>query len=80
MIRQSMTKVVFLVYLVWGAASALGCDCAPLSLIEAKAAAEVIFRGTITDIRRGKVSFRVDRVWKGNDIYPPVAQPRPIPW
>ena len=59
-------KVVFLVYLAWNAASALGCECVPLSMNEAKAMAEVVFRGTITDIRGGKVSFRVDRVWKGN--------------
>lgn len=61
-----MTKFVFLVYLVWNAASALGCDCVPVSLNEAKAMAEVVFRGTITDIHEGNVSFRVERVWKGN--------------
>jgi hypothetical protein len=61
-----MTKIVFLVYLAWNAASALGCDCVPSSLNESKAGAEVVFRGTITDIRDGKVSFRVDRVWKGH--------------
>jgi hypothetical protein len=61
-----MMKVVFLVGLAWTAASALGCECAPLSLNEAKEMAEVVFRGTITDIRAGNVSFRVKRVWKGD--------------
>ncbi len=61
-----MTKIVFLVYLAWNAESALGCECVPVSLSEAKAMAELVFRGTITDIRGGKVSFRVDRVWKGD--------------
>jgi hypothetical protein len=61
-----MSKIVLLVFLAWNAANALGCDCAPSSLNEAKARAEVVFRGTITNIRGGKVSFRVDRVWKGN--------------
>ncbi|MBZ5606806.1 MAG: hypothetical protein LAP38_01000 [Acidobacteriia bacterium] len=61
-----MVKIVFLVCLALNAASALGCECVPLSLNEAKAMAEVVFRGTITDIRAGKVFFRVDRVWKGN--------------
>jgi len=61
-----MMKIVMLVYLASNATSAFGCDCAPSSLNEAKAGAEVVFRGTITDIRGGKMSFRVDRVWKGN--------------
>ncbi len=59
-------RIAFIFCLVWSAANALGCDCVPLSLNKAKAGAEVVFRGTITDIRGGKVSFRVDRVWKGN--------------
>jgi hypothetical protein len=33
---------------------------------QAKKGAEVVFRGTITDIREGKVIFRVDRVWEGD--------------
>ncbi len=44
----------------------LGCDCAGLSVKEAKKSADVVFRGTITDIGAGKVVFRVNRVWKGN--------------
>ena len=60
-----MTKAVVLVYLAGSAAIALGCECVPLSLNEAKARAEVVFRGTIIDIRGGNLSFRVDRVWKG---------------
>ena|SRR5260370_32623380 len=61
-----MMKGVVLVCFAWNAASAVGCECVPLSLNEAKAVAEVVFRGTITDIRAGNVSFRIDRVWKGN--------------
>jgi hypothetical protein len=61
-----MTKIVILVYLAWNLESALGCDCAPVSLNQARSRAEVVFRGTITDIRGGNVSFRVDRVWKGD--------------
>ena len=62
----SMMKIVLFVCSAWSAASALGCECVPLSLNEARAKAEVVFRGTITDIRSGTVSFRVDRVWKGD--------------
>ena len=61
-----MTKIVILVCLAWNIECALGCDCAPVSPDQAKSRAEVVFRGTITDIRGGNVSFRVDRVWKGN--------------
>ena len=61
-----MMKVVLLVGLAWNAANALGCECAPSSVNEAKEDAEVVFRGTITDIRAGSVRFRVNRVWKGD--------------
>ena len=62
----TMMKVIFFVCFAWNAASALACECVPMSLNEAKAMAEVVFRGTITDIRAGNVSFRIERVWKGN--------------
>jgi hypothetical protein len=61
-----MVKIILLAFAVWSTSVALACDCAPESLSEAKGRAEVVFRGTITAIRGGKVSFRVDRVWKGN--------------
>jgi hypothetical protein len=50
----------------WATSVALGCSCGGLSVNQAKKDAEVVFRGTITDISAGKVVFRVDRVWKGN--------------
>jgi hypothetical protein len=50
---------------IWDASIALGCECAPTSVNESKESSEVVFRGTITAIRGGKVSFRVNRVWKG---------------
>ena len=61
-----MMKVVFLVCIAWSVESALACECAPLSVREAKGMAEVVFRGTITDISAGNVTFHVDRVWKGD--------------
>ena len=61
-----MMKLVCLVGLAWNAASALGCECAPSTVNEAKARAEVVFRGTITDVSGGNVYFRVVRVWKGD--------------
>ena len=61
-----MIKFSLLVGLAWTAATALGCECVPVSLDEANAMAEVVFRGTVTNIHGGSVSFRVDRVWKGN--------------
>jgi hypothetical protein len=50
---------------------AFGCDCAEVSVKQAKDAAEIIFRGQITAFRdTGKgyriIVFAVDRVWKGN--------------
>jgi hypothetical protein len=59
-------KSALLVCTAWSASLALGCDCASLTVNEAKKYAEVVFRGTITDISAGKVVFRVDRVWKGD--------------
>ncbi len=43
---------------------AFGCDCIAPSARDAKRA-EVVFRGTITEIHDGKVFFGVGRVWKG---------------
>jgi hypothetical protein len=47
------------------------CDCAGITVNNAKKFAEVVFRGTITafrnsDSRERFVVFRVTRVWKGN--------------
>jgi len=61
-----IVKIALLAFVVWSASVALGCDCAPVSLRDAKAGSEVVFRGTITSIRGGKVRFRIERVWKGN--------------
>jgi len=60
-----MMKTAFLTFAMLSASSALGCECGPVSVSEAKKSAEVVFRGTITAISDGKVMFRVDRVWKG---------------
>jgi hypothetical protein len=59
-------KSALLVCAAWTASIALGCDCVGMSVNEATKRAEVVFRGTITDISAGKVIFRVDRVWKGD--------------
>jgi hypothetical protein len=63
---STMTKIAMLIYLIWSASRALGCDCVVLSVQDTKKSAEVVFRGTIMDIRDGEVTFRVERVWKGN--------------
>jgi hypothetical protein len=59
-------KAAFLICAAWSVSVALGCDCGTQSVKDAKKGADVIFRGRITEIRAGKVVFRVDRVWKGN--------------
>jgi hypothetical protein len=59
-------KSALLLYAAWSASLALGCSCADSSVSQARKGAEVVFRGSITDISAGKVVFRVDRVWKGN--------------
>ena len=59
-------KIALLVFPVLSAVYAIGCECVPVSPNEAKKLPEVVFRGTITDISRGKVTFRVDRIWKGD--------------
>lgn len=64
--KESTVKLAFLVCATWSASVALGCDCAHVSVKQAKKWADVVFRGSITDISGGKVVFRVERVWKGN--------------
>ena len=61
-----MMRIALCVCLAWSLPRAFGCDCVTPSVRQAKKGAEVVFRGTITDIRDGKVIFRVDRVWKGD--------------
>jgi hypothetical protein len=61
-----MTKFALLLGLFWNASVAFGCDCVTLPVSQEKRGAEVVFRGTITEIRGGTVYFRVERVWKGN--------------
>ncbi len=48
------------------ASVALVCDCAHESVHGAKKWADIVFRGTITEISNGRVRFRVDQVWKGD--------------
>ncbi len=59
-------KIAFFLCAAWSVSAARGCDCAEVSVKEAKKWADVVFRASITDISEGKVFFRVDRVWKGN--------------
>lgn len=59
-------KFAYLACAVWSVSAALACDCAPVSVTEARNGAEIVFRGTITEISGGNVVFRVHRVWKGN--------------
>lgn len=59
-------KTALLVWMAMSAPRILGCDCAPISLNEDKKLAEIVFRGTITEISGGKVTFHVDRIWKGD--------------
>jgi hypothetical protein len=61
-----MTRFALLLGLFWNASVAFGCDCVTLPVSQEKRGAEVVFRGTITEIRGGTVHFRVERVWKGN--------------
>ena len=59
-------RILAFVLVLCGPSTALACDCsAPVSVKEAKKHAEVVFRGTITDISEGMAHFRVERVWKG---------------
>lgn len=51
---------------VCSAFAAFGCTCSALPVSQQIRGAEVVFRGTITEIREGVVHFRVVRVWKGN--------------
>jgi|SRR5580704_12666199 hypothetical protein len=61
-----IVKIALFAFAVWSTSVALGCDCVPISVKQAKNGAGVVFRGTITGISEGKIFFRVDRVWKGD--------------
>lgn len=61
-----MTRFALLLSLFWNASVAFGCDCVTLPVKQEKRGAEVVFRGTVTEIRGGTVYFRVERVWMGN--------------
>ena len=45
--------------------SAIACSCFLPSVADAKKDAEVVFQGTITEIKDSTVFFRVARKWKG---------------
>ena len=45
--------------------AAQACDCAGQSLSEARKYNDIVFRGTITELRDRKIYFQVQRVWKG---------------
>lgn len=44
---------------------AAGCEVVALSVKNAVKQAQVVFRGTVSDISDSEITFRVDRVWKG---------------
>lgn len=52
---------------VWSfyATAAVACDCDVPSVAQARKDADVVFRGTVSEINAGTVLFRVSRVWKG---------------
>ena len=52
-----MTRVALLLGLFWNASIAFGCDCVTLPVSQEKRGAEVVFRGTITEIRGGTDYF-----------------------
>lgn len=45
--------------------TALCCELVVLSVKSAKKQAEIVFRGSITEVRESEIVFHVDRVWKG---------------
>jgi hypothetical protein len=44
---------------------AAGCEVVASSVKDAVKQAQIVFRGTVTDISDSEITFRVDRVWKG---------------
>src|SRR5262249_19369492 len=56
-------KVIFAV--IFALQTALCCELVVPDVEGAARRAEIIFRGTITEIRESDIVFRVDRVWKG---------------
>ena len=64
--REIVMKTGLLIWMTMSALRIFGCECSPVSLDEDKKLAEIVFRGTITNVSGGKVSFRVNRIWKGD--------------
>jgi hypothetical protein len=58
------TKVVLSLFFAFRAATA--CDCEVATVEQSTNYVDVIFRGTITEIKKQTVYFSVARVWKGN--------------
>jgi hypothetical protein len=46
--------------------AALCCEVVEPSVKDAVKQAEIVFRGSITEISESAITFRVDRVWKGH--------------
>src|SRR5580698_416047 len=61
-----MVKCALFLGLFWNVSVASACSCVTLPLSQEKRGSEVVFRGTIAEIRQGTVYFRVETVWKGN--------------
>lgn len=56
-------RIAILIFLCLRVAD--GCEIIPRSVKNAVKHAQVVFRGTVTDISGSEITFRVDRVWKG---------------
>ena len=63
---SGMRGLLVVAGLLASAWSIFGCTCEEPRLKDAKKRAEIVFRGTITEIRDGWIHFRIERVWKGN--------------
>jgi hypothetical protein len=63
--------------LVVAARAALPCEIDTPSVKEALKRAEIVFRGSITEVRDSEIIFRVQRVWKGH-VPPVFAMPKII--
>ena len=59
-------KMKSFLFLAIGFRMATACSCSPSSVEQSEKSADVIFRGTITDIKDSIVYFQVARAWKGN--------------
>jgi hypothetical protein len=69
-------RLIFI--LLVGLQSALCCELEVLSVKRAVKAAEIVFRGSIVEVRDAEILFRVDRVWKGR--VPPVFSMPKLVW